>query len=193
MIHALGGISAAFGLASSAGLNAYIPLLMVALAARFPLTDPLLKLSEPYNVMGSWWAIGILAVLLLIEMTVDKIPAVDTLNDGIQTFIRPTAGAILFAANANIITDIHPVLALAAGLILAGSVHAIKGAARPLVTAATVGTGNWAVSIVEDIISFFVSLLSILLPILAGLIALIFLIFVIRFYRRRKGNHRKFV
>ena len=37
---ALGGISAAFGLASSAGLNAYIPLLFVALAARFPAGDP---------------------------------------------------------------------------------------------------------------------------------------------------------
>ncbi len=186
MIQAIGGISAAFGLASSAGLNAYIPLLMVALAARFPLNSPLLNLSEPYDIIGSWWGIGILTVLLLIEMTVDKIPAVDTLNDGIQTFIRPAAGAVLFAANANVITDIHPALALGAGLILAGGVHATKLAARPMVTAVTVGTGNWVVSIVEDIISFFVSLLSILLPLLAGLVALALIIFAVRLYRRRK-------
>lgn len=186
MIQAIAGISAAFGLASSAGLNAYIPLLMVALAARFPLNSPLLNLSEPYDMIGSWWGIGILTVLLLIEMTVDKIPAIDTLNDGIQTFIRPAAGAVLFAANANVITDIHPVLALAAGLILAGGVHATKVAARPLVTAATVGTGNWLVSIVEDIVSFFVSLLSILLPLLAGLVALVMVIYAVRLYRRRK-------
>jgi hypothetical protein len=189
MIQAIAGISAAFGLASSAGLNAYIPLLMVALAARFPLNSPLLNLSEPYDMIGSWWGIGILTILLLIEMTVDKIPAVDTLNDGIQTFIRPAAGAVLFAANANVITDIHPALALGAGLILAGGVHATKVAARPLVTAATVGTGNWLVSIVEDIISFFVSLLSILLPLLAGLVALALVIYAIRLYRRRK-KHR---
>ena len=186
MIQAIAGISAAFGLASSAGLNAYIPLLMVALAARFPLNAPLLNLAEPYDMIGSWWGIGLLTILLLIEMTVDKIPAVDTLNDGIQTFIRPAAGAILFAANANVITDIHPVLALAAGLILAGGVHATKVAARPVVTAVTVGTGNWLVSIVEDVVSFFVSLLSILLPLLAGLVALVLIVFAVRRYRQRK-------
>ncbi|MBK7895454.1 MAG: DUF4126 domain-containing protein [Anaerolineaceae bacterium] len=121
----------AFGLAGSAGLNAYIPLLLVALAARFPLSDPLLNLSEPYSVMGSWWAIGIISVLLLIEMLVDKVPAIDTVNDVIQTFVRPAAGAVLFAANANIVTDIHPALALGAGLLVAGGVHAVKGDDAP--------------------------------------------------------------
>lgn len=186
MIQAISGIGAAFGLASSAGLNAYIPLLLVALAARFPLTDPLLRLAEPYDVLGSWWAIGLLAVLLLIEMTVDKIPAVDSLNDIIQTFIRPAAGAVLFAANANVITDIHPVLALTAGLLVAGSVHATKGTVRPLVTATTAGTGNWFVSLVEDIVAFFMSLMAILLPILAGIAFLALAVFVAILYRRRK-------
>jgi hypothetical protein len=186
MIEAIGGIGAAFGLASSAGLNAYIPLLIVALAARFPLSDPLLQLSAPYDSLASWWAIALLAVLLLIEMTVDKIPAVDTVNDVIQTFIRPTAGAVLFAANADVVTDVSPVLALIAGILIAGGVHTTKGAVRPVVTATTAGTGNWFVSLVEDIIAFFVSLLSILLPILAGIAVLIMIVTLATFYRRRK-------
>ncbi len=186
MFEALGGIGAALGLASSAGLNAYIPLLIVALAARFPLDTPYLQLAEPYDLMGSWWAIGILIILLIIEMTVDKIPTVDTINDVIQTFIRPAAGAILFAANASIVTDINPILALVAGLILAGSVHTAKGVVRPVVTATTGGTGNWFVSLVEDIVAFFVSLMAILLPFVAVILAIIFAIWAFRFYRRRR-------
>lgn len=186
MFEALGSLGAAFGLATSAGLNAYIPLLIVALAARFPLNDPLVQLSEPYNLMGSWWVIGLLVVLLFIEMTVDKIPAVDTINDVVQTFVRPAAGAILFAANANFVTDIHPAVALLAGLLLAGSIHAAKGVVRPFVTATTGGTGNWLVSLIEDIIAFFVSLLSILIPILAFLVALVLAVWIFRLYRRRQ-------
>ena len=176
---ALTGLSAAFGLASSAGLNAYIPLLIVALASRLPASQPLLNLSEPYNLLGHWAVIVVLVVLLLIEMTVDKIPAVDTINDVIQTAFRPAAGAILFAANANVITEINPFLALFAGLLVAGGVHATKGIARPVVTAGTAGTGNWLVSTLEDITAVFVSILSVLLPILALLLFVILVVSVL--------------
>jgi hypothetical protein len=185
IVSALGGIGAAFGLSTSAGLNAYIPLLVVALAARFPLDSPLLKLAQPYDMLGSWWVIAVVAVLLVIEMLVDKIPAVDTVNDVIQTFIRPAAGAVLFAANANVITDINPALAVVAGVLLAGSVHATKGAVRPVVTATTAGTGNWLVSIVEDVIAFFASLMALFVPLLIGFISLVALFFIGRIFWQR--------
>ncbi len=186
MIEAISGLSAAFGLSGSAGLNAYIPLLMVALAARFPVSDPLVKLQAPYDLLGSWWAIGIIAVLLVIEIVADKIPAVDTVNDGIQTFIRPAAGAILFAGSANVVTDIHPILALGAGLLVAGGVHATKTAARPVVTVTTAGVGNPIVSTLEDIVAFVVSLLALILPIIAALLLLALLIGVIMVVRSRR-------
>lgn len=189
MIEAISGLSAAFGLSGSAGLNAYIPLLMVALAARFPTGDPLVKLQAPYDLMGSWWAIGLLAILLVVEIVADKIPAVDTVNDGIQTFVRPAAGAILFAGSANVITEIHPVLALVAGLLVAGGVHATKTAARPVVTVSTAGVGNPIVSTLEDVVAFGVSLLAIILPIIAAILMAVFVIFalvLVRRWRRRK-------
>ncbi|MBP6015698.1 MAG: DUF4126 domain-containing protein [Candidatus Promineofilum sp.] len=189
MIEAISGLSAAFGLSGSAGLNAYIPLLLVALAARFPMGDPLVKLQAPYDLMGSWWAIGLLAVLLVVEIVADKIPAVDTVNDGIQTFVRPAAGAILFAGSTNVISDIHPVLALGAGLLVAGGVHATKTVARPVVTVTTAGVGNPIVSTLEDIVALVVSLLALVLPIIAAVLLLGFLIFIVimvRRWRRRR-------
>jgi len=112
MTEVIGGILGAFGLSVSAGLNAYIPLLVVSLLAKF--TD-LIELAKPWDALESWWTIGVLGVLVIIEAIADKVPVVDHVNDAIQTFIRPTAGAILFAASAKSITEIHPVLSLICG------------------------------------------------------------------------------
>ena len=186
IITALGGIGAAFGLSASAGLNAYIPLLVVALAARF---TNLLSLSEPYDVLTSWPVIGVLAVLLVIEMFVDKIPAVDTVNDLVQTFIRPAAGAVMFAANANVINDVSPVIAVVSGILLAGSVHATKGVVRPAITASTAGLGNPVVSLAEDAVAFFASIMAIFLPLIIGIITLIVVIIGWRLWWRRRNRH----
>lgn len=176
-------ILAAFGLSASAGLNANIPLLIVSLLARF--TD-LIVLSEPWKAMESWWIIGLLAVLSLVEFFADKIPAVNHVNDAVQTFIRPTAGAILFAASAKAITDIHPIISIAAGLLVAGTVHVVKAAAvRPAITATTAGLGDVPVSLAEDVVSTTLSFLSILLPVVVGIVLLLLAIWIIWWLTRR--------
>ncbi|MDH3674521.1 MAG: DUF4126 domain-containing protein [Anaerolineae bacterium] len=182
MIEAFSSVFTAFGLSASAGLNAYLPLLVVALTAKY---TNLLQLNEPWDVLTSSWVIGVLVVLLLIEMTVDKIPAVDTLNDVVQTIGRPVAGAILFAAGSGVIGELHPVMAFSAGLLLAGGVHAAKSVVRPAVTASTAGTGNWLVSILEDILAFISAVLAILMPILIGL-TVIFLLGLFLWWRGRR-------
>jgi hypothetical protein len=182
----LTGIFSAFGLSASAGLNAYIPLLTIALLAKF--TD-LIKLNKPWDTLTSWWVIGLLAVLLLIEIFADKVPVVNHVNDILQTFVRPAAGAIAFAASAGLVSNIHPVLAMAAGLLVAGSVHTVKAAAiRPAVTATTGGVGNVPVSILEDVVSTVVSILSIIIPILIGLIILTILALVIWWLWKRANR-----
>jgi hypothetical protein len=186
MIEAFSNIATSLGLSASAGLNAYLPLLVVALTARF--FPNLISLNEPWHVLTSWWVIGVLVVLLLIEMTVDKIPAVDSINDVIQTFVRPMAGAILFAASSNVIADIHPVLAMICGLILAGGVHAAKATVRPVITGTSGGTLNPVVSLAEDIASLATSLLAILVPILIVLLLLLAFLLGLLWYRRRKAR-----
>jgi hypothetical protein len=179
----ISSIFSAFGLSASAGLNAYIPLLVVSLLAKF--TD-LIKLDEPWAALESWWIIGLLVVLSVIEFFADKVPAVNHINDIIQTVIRPAAGAILFAASADSITEISPVLSLAAGLLVSGSVHVAKaGALRPAVTASTGSTGNTLVSMAEDVLSTVLSIISVLIPIVVGLLlALLVSWFIWWFWRR---------
>ena len=183
MIEAFSNIATAFGLSTSAGLNAYLPMLVVALMARY---TNLIQLNEPWDVLTSWWVIGVLTVLLVIEMTVDKIPAVDTVNDIVQTVGRPAAGAVLFAANSGVVGDLHPVIALVAGLLVAGSVHAAKSVARPAITATTGGLGNWAVSLIEDILALISAILAILVPIIIVLMAAFVLMIAFVWQRNRR-------
>ena len=182
----LTGIFTAFGLSASAGLNAYIPLLLVGLLAKY--TD-LIHLNKPWDTLANPWIVLLLCVLVIIEMLADKLPAVNHINDLIQTLVRPAAGAIAFAASANVVTDVSPVLALAAGLLVAGTVHVAKaGAVRPMVTATTGGAGNIPVSIAEDVVSTVLSLLAIILPVLVGTLMIVLAAFIIYWLYRRANR-----
>jgi len=183
MIEALSGIFTAFGLSASAGLNAYLPLLVVALIARF---SDLISLSPPYDLLTNGWVIAVIVVLLGVEVLADKIAVVDTANDLLQTFVRPTAGAILFAASSTVISDIHPALAMICGLIVAGGVHATKATVRPVVTGTSGGLLNPAVSTVEDVTALVLTVVSILVPLLAGFMLGAFCVAMLWWLRRRR-------
>ncbi len=184
----LSGIFSAFGLSASAGLNAYIPLLVVAIVGRF--TD-LVTLEQPWDTLSNPWIIGLLIVLSVVEFFADKIPAVNHVNDAIQTFIRPAAGAIAFASSTSVISSINPIIALAAGLLISGGVHAAKaGALRPAVTATTGGVGNIGVSILEDIISTILSILAVLIPIFVGIILVMVASWIIWLMWRRSNREQ---
>jgi hypothetical protein len=127
-------------------------------------------------------------VLLIVEIVADKIPAVDHVNDVIQTVVRPTAGAILFASNSNAISNVHPAVALVCGVLLAGSVHATKATIRPVVTVSTGGLGNPVVSTFEDILAAVVSILAILVPVLTFIALVVFFVLAFRWWRRRRAT-----
>lgn len=182
----LTGIFTAFGLSASAGLNAYIPLLLVGLLARY---TNLIHLNQPWDTLSNAWIILLLCILVIIEMLADKVPAVNHINDVIQTVIRPAAGAVAFAASANVVTDVSPVLALACGLLVAGTVHVAKSAVvRPAVTATTAGVGNVPVSIAEDVVSTVVSLLAVVVPVLIGTLLIVALAFIFYWLYRRSNR-----
>jgi hypothetical protein len=186
---ALFGIMTAFGLSASAGLNAYIPLLVVGVIGHY---TNWINLNPPYNLLANPWVLIVVGILLIVEMLADKIPAVNHVNDIIQTGIRPAAGAIIFAASAHVITNVHPVIAIICGLLVAGSVHVVKSAAvRPVVTATTGGAGNIPVSIAEDVIATVLSILSIVIPVLVAVFLIIFVALIIwLLWRRAQRQHQ---
>ncbi len=178
----------AFGLAGAAGLNAYIPLLIVAVLAR----AGLLELREPFDVLASVPVIVALALLGAIEFVADKVPAVDHVNDLIQTFVRPAAGAVLFAANTGAVSWLDPTLALILGLVTAFGAHSAKAAARPAINAATMGIGAPVVSLAEDATSAFTTLLAIFAPVLLVLFVLLIAFVGYRAVQRaRRATHAR--
>jgi hypothetical protein len=182
-----------FGLATAAGLNAYIPLLALGLLSRF---THLVTLPHGWAWLENGWVMTIVAVLLVVEIVADKIPALDSINDIVQTFVRPTAGGIVFgsgtAAQTSAVTDpgafVHSGqwVAVAIGVVTALVVSLTKSTVRPAANVATAGMAAPVLSTLEDITSVGLVLLAILVPVLV-LVALIALVWaVVRFVRRRR-------
>jgi uncharacterized membrane protein len=161
------------GLATAAGLNAYIPLLVVGLSARFL---DWVQLPPAWAWLSNEWVMLIIGILLVLEIVADKIPAVDSVNDIVQTVVRPTAGGILFGTGTTsqtvAVTDPASFFAsnqwvpVAIGVLLSLTVHVTKTMARPAANAASFGLAAPVLSTVEDGISVVLTIFAIVLPVL---------------------------
>lgn len=160
----------AAGLSAAAGLNAYVPFLVVALVARA--TD-VVVLPASFAWIESWWAIGAASVLLFTEVVLDKIPAVDSINDVIGTAVRPTIGAVMAAATtsagaldqSSFMVE-NPWIAAIGGGVVAALVHGAKATVRPVANTASFGVGAPVLSTIEDAGSISLSLVAVFLPVL---------------------------
>lgn len=171
-----------FGLATAAGLNAYIPLLALGLLSRF---TGLVSLPHGWDWLENGWVMAIVAVLLVVEVVADKIPALDTVNDTIQTFVRPTAGGIVFgsgtAAETSAVADPGAFaqsgqwIPVAIGVVTALAVSLTKSAVRPAANIASAGTAAPVLSTIEDVTSVGLVFVAILVPVLV-LVALVGLV-----------------
>jgi uncharacterized protein DUF4126 len=186
------------GLAASAGLNAYIPLVLMGLLARY--TD-LMELPSGWQWLGNGWVLLILAVLLAVEVVADKVPVVDHVNDVVQTVVRPTAGGLAFGAGSSSETvtvsdpdtffSSHQWVPVVVGVLIALGVHLLKSAARPVINATTAGFGAPVASTAEDATSAVMSVVAILLPVLVLVFLVLLVAFFFWFLRRRRDRRRE--
>lgn len=160
-------LATGLGLSSSAGLNAWLPLIIYNLGVRFDLiSESDVAVAE---TITSWESLVVFTVLLIIEMIVDKVPVLDSFNDIIGTVVRPVAGAVLMVASTSELgetfsPEMVQLFSIISGGTSAGGVHAVKALSRPLITGSTAGTGNFVVSFLEDVLAIGVSLFAIVLP-----------------------------
>jgi uncharacterized membrane protein len=180
------GVLLGLGLSASTGLNTFLPLLLLSAAARFHIAG--IVLGTKFAWLTSDAAMITLIVACVVELIADKIPAVDHFLDSFGTVIRPLAGAL---ASASVLTGVDPMVAGIVGLIIGAptslGLHTLKAGTRVASTATTFGCANPILSLIEDVISFSLSVLSIFLPILVP-VALALLVFAL--YRVMKRVRR---
>ncbi len=161
------------GLASASGLNAFIPMLSLGLLSRF--TD-LVNLPAGWEWLENEWVLGIIAVLLVLELVADKIPAIDSINDVVQTVIRPTAGGIVFGAGTAAQTaaiqnpaewwQSNAWVPVVIGVMTALVVHVGKAGTRAATNTVSVGAAAPVLSVGEDAMSVGLVFAAILIPVL---------------------------
>ncbi|GAA2501756.1 DUF4126 domain-containing protein [Nocardia seriolae] len=161
----------AFGLSGAAGLNAWLPLLVVGVADRAGWID----LGSSYGWLSSTPALLVIAALFLVDLVGDKIPVVDSVLHGIGTLVAPASGAILFAAESSLSAHLPPAVTAILGAATAGSVHIGRSVARPVITGTTAGVGNPVISTAEDGTSLLLTILALAVPIVAFLAILLVL------------------
>lgn len=179
----------AIGLGAASGLNAWIPLLGLGLADRFGLVT----LTGSFDFLSSTPVLVVLAALLALDVVGDKVPAVDHVLHVAGVVIAPVSGAIVFAAQDNLLSNSSPALAAVAGMVLGELVHGGRSAFRPAVTATTGGVGNPVVSAVEDVVSTVLTVLAVLVPVLAFVFLVAVTLFVVvrvRRWRARRAEAR---
>jgi hypothetical protein len=175
------------GLASATGLRTFLPLLMLALAARFGLFG--IDLNDRMAWLADWPAISALAVAAVVEFIGDKVPVVDHALNVMGAFTRPIAGAV---AAGSVFAGVDPMTAAIAGLIVgaptAFAFNAAQGGARLTSTATTGGLGNPILSFIKDVLSFLMVVLAFLAPILVPVLMVVLAVVVFRLAKRMRGR-----
>jgi hypothetical protein len=181
----LPALALAIALAASAGLRAWLPLLLASGLARLGVLD----LGPSFQFLSSNKALFLFGVATAVELIGDKIPAVDHALDVIGIPLRPAAGALLAASVLGTVSDplTSIVLGTAVGAPSALGPHAAKSALRAASTVTTGGLANPVLSFIEDGISIALFVLAVLVPLLVVVLLGLTLYLASRWLRRRRA------
>lgn len=186
------------GLAAAAGLNAYLPLLGIGLLARF---TGLVTLPDAWAWLTDERLLGVVAVLLVVEVVADKVPVVDSINDVLQTAVRPASGGMVFAAGTTSQTlqvkDPSAFFAdnawvpVLVGVGVALVVHLLKASVRPVANSVTAGLAAPVLSAAEDAGAVALTVAAVVVPLLAAVGAVTIVVLLVRRLRRHRPKRAR--
>ncbi len=178
LVTVLQTVGLAIALAASAGLRAWLPLLLAGGLSRLEL----LQLGPTFGFLSSNRALAVLALATVLEIAADKIPAVDHALDGLSTVLRPAAGTLLAASVLGNVSDPLTawVLGAAVGAPAALVPHAAKSGLRLASTVFTAGLANPAVSVLEDLGTLLIFALAVLVPLVVVALLLLGALLLLR-------------
>lgn len=157
----------AIGLSAACGFRVFVPLLIVSIAAH----SGHLTLAQGFTWISSDYALITFAVATALEIGAYYIPWLDNLLDSLATPAAVVAGTIV---TASLVSDMSPfmrwTMAVIAGGGAAGLVQTTTVVARGASTLATGGLANPIIATAELGGSLFMSIVSMLAPVLAILV-----------------------
>ena len=140
-------IALSMGVAWASGINLYAALLVLGIGG----STGNIALPPELQVLQDPMVIGAAGLMYFVEFFADKTPGVDSGWDGIHTFIRIPAGAMLAASSVG---DVTPALEIAAGILggsMAATSHATKAGTRLMINSSPEPFTNWTASVTEDL------------------------------------------
>ncbi len=165
-------LALAGALAWGAGLRLYLVVFGLGLAGAYgwlPLPEHLKLLANPVVV-------GAAGFMAFVELFADKLPWLDSLWDGLQTFVRIPAGAALAA---GVFGDSGAGVALAAALLggtVTAATHFSKAGARAAANTSPEPFSNLGLSFAEDALVLGGSWLAITHPLVFLVLLAVFLV-----------------
>ena len=167
------------GLASVAGVRAFVPL------ALFSLFAWLGYIAEP-DILGlhiGWTVVLVLWALAVVEIMLEKVRTLDPVFGYVMIPIRMLAGAVVFAA----VYEPGALTGAALGLVVGGAVAGFKVILRPPSRSSSAGVSTAFLSAMEDFVAVVGGVVGLFLPFLP-LLFVGFLLFFFNRIRKRRGR-----
>ncbi|HET9819843.1 MAG TPA: DUF4126 domain-containing protein, partial [Rhodanobacteraceae bacterium] len=143
---ALPSIALAGVLSWASGFRLYAALFIAGMLDRFHVVT----LPSQLEILAHTPVLVVTGVLLVVEFLVDKVPAIDSVWDSVQTFVRVPLGALLaWGVFAHAPPETQTVAAILGGALAAGT-HVAKAGTRAAVNASPEPLSNWGLSFSED-------------------------------------------